>query len=99
MIQTRAVVPTAHAERYMAQLCKHWSHKLAIEMSDRQARMVMLNGAITRLTSREEGLEVVIEAETSQDLEGVKDTVVRHLDRFAFREAPLSYPWSSAETI
>lgn len=99
MIQTKAVVPTINAERYMTQLCKHWSHKLTIEMSEEGARMVMLNGAITRLALREEGLEVSVEAETTQDLEDVKETVVSHLDRFAFREGPLAYPWSSVESV
>jgi hypothetical protein len=27
-------VPTAHASRYLQQLCKHWSHTLAVTFSE-----------------------------------------------------------------
>ena len=27
-------VPTTHASRYLQQLCKHWSHNLAVEFDE-----------------------------------------------------------------
>ncbi len=34
-----------------------------------------------------------IEASEPAQLEGMKGVVARHLDRFAFREAPLAFDW------
>ena len=39
-------------------------------------------------------LVVAVEAEDGETLERMKDVVARHLDRFAFREAPLRFDWS-----
>ena len=33
-INSTASVPTAHASRYLQQLCKHWSHNLAVEFDE-----------------------------------------------------------------
>ena len=34
-----------------------------------------------------------IDASAPGQLEGLKGAVARHLDRFAFREAPLTFDW------
>ena len=39
------------------------------------------------------GLDVQIDASSPEQLEGLKGAVARHLDRFAFREAPLTFDW------
>ena len=36
------------------------------------------------------------EASVEGQLEALKDTVARHLDRFAFRDAPLAFDWRDA---
>ncbi|WP_209878222.1 DUF2218 domain-containing protein [Azospirillum soli] len=33
------------------------------------------------------------EASAEEQREGLKDAIVRHLNRFAFREAPLRFDW------
>ena len=33
MPASQATVPTASASRYLQQLCKHWSHKFAVEFT------------------------------------------------------------------
>ena len=38
-------------------------------------------------------LEVRIDASAPGQLEGLQGAVARHLDRFAFREAPLKFDW------
>jgi hypothetical protein len=40
-----------------------------------------------------DALQVRIDASSPAQLEGLKGAVARHLDRFAFREAPLSFDW------
>ncbi len=61
-LSSTALVPTKSASRYLQQLCKHWSHNLAVSF-------------------------------TPEQLEGLKGAVASHLDRFAFREAPLAFNW------
>ena len=38
-------------------------------------------------------LSVRIDASSDDQLEALKGAVARHLDRFAFREAPLTFDW------
>ncbi|GLK80334.1 DUF2218 domain-containing protein [Methylopila turkensis] len=92
-----ASVPTANGARYVAQLCKHWSHKLEVEQNGDAARIVLLNDAVVTLAARPEALDLAIEAASPEDLELAKDVLVRHLDRFAFREAPLAYGWRGVD--
>jgi hypothetical protein len=43
-----------------------------------------------------ETLECRIEASIDAQRDGLKGALARHLDRFAFREAPLTYDWVDA---
>jgi hypothetical protein len=45
------------------------------------------------MTAEPDVLVCRIDASEPGQLEGLKGDVARHLDRFAFREAPLSFPW------
>jgi hypothetical protein len=49
-------------------------------------------GVVT-MTARPDALECRILASAPGQLEGLKGAVARHLDRFAFREAPLRFDW------
>ena len=95
-------VPTAHASRYLQQLCKHWSHNLAVTFDEtvgtvifpRNARGADWPGDATlTFEAREDGLDCRLVASADGQLEALKGAVARHLDRFAFREAPLAFAW------
>ncbi len=45
------------------------------------------------LNARDDALECRLETSADAQLEALKGTVARHLDRFAFREAPLAFDW------
>lgn len=92
----RASAPTANAAKYVQQLCKHWSHKLEVELSERRG-VVRFPGALVTLEAGAEALEVTIEGEKSEEVERLKGVVASHLDRFAFREAPLRFDWTGPE--
>lgn len=98
-------VPTAHASRYLQQLCKHWAHNLAVEFNEtdgkvtfpRNARGADWPGDATlTLHAQDDALECRLETSASGQLVALKDAVARHLDRFAFREAPLTFDWQEA---
>ena len=97
-----ASVPTAHASKYLRQLCKHWEHNLAVEFDDSQGTIVFPRdarggnwageGTITMM-AHEDRLDCRIDASEAGQLEALKGALARHLDRFAFREAPLEFSW------
>jgi hypothetical protein len=104
-ITATAQVPTAHASRYLQQLCKHWQHNLTVVFNadhgtiafPRDARGADWPGdALVTLTAAPETLGVRIDASVDGQLDALKGAVARHLDRFAFREAPLAFPWEPA---
>ena len=100
-----ARVPTANGSRYLQQLCKHWSHNLEVEFTPdkgkvvfpRNARGANWSGDATLLLeAHADALECRLEASAEGQLEALKGAVASHLDRFAFREAPLAFDWRDA---
>lgn len=94
-VETHASVATGSASRYLQQLCKHWSHKFAVAFDATAGSVPFGNGGELRMTATADALLVSVtapDAETAVRLQGV---VAEHLDRFAFREAPLGFDWSA----
>ena len=102
MITATANVPTASASRYLQQLCKHWQHNLAVEFTPEHGTVTFPRDArgatwaadgVATLDAGESALAVRIDASSPEHLEVLKGVVASHLDRFAFREAPLTFDW------
>jgi len=93
-ISSTGRIETASASRYLQQLCKHWAHKFDVTFDESQGTVPFPNGAIARLSADPEGLTIAIDAPDPEALERMKTVVVEHLDRFAFREAPLAANWN-----
>jgi hypothetical protein len=93
MTTTAARVRTLHGARYIRQLCKHWAHKLEVEQVGDEGIVRFERGTAT-MTASGDDLTVTIDAEDDATAGQLKDVVARHLDRFAFREAPLPFQWS-----
>lgn len=101
-VTAEARVPTAQGSRYLQQVCKHWAHNLAVEFTPERSTVVFpkdargtewAGDALVTFTAEPEALVVRIEASEPGQLDGLKGAVARHLDRFAFREAPLAFAW------
>ncbi|MEA3048838.1 MAG: uncharacterized protein QOG84_674 [Sphingomonadales bacterium] len=97
-----ATVPTANGSRYLQQLCKHWAHNLAVEYDAQEGRVTFPKDArgadwpgdaLVTMTARDDALLCRIDASAPAQIEALKGAVARHLDRFAFREAPLTFDW------
>ena len=102
MESATASVPTSSGSKYLQQLCKHWSHNLTVEFTPdhgtvifpRDARGADHPGdALVTFDAGADALQIRIDASSPAQLEGLKGAVARHLDRFAFREAPLPFDW------
>ena len=95
MTKAIAVVPTENGWKYLQQLCKHWSHKLDVELGEKSG-IVRFSEAVATMSADDQALTVEIEAASDDVLERMKGVVSSHLDRFAFREAPLPFEWKAA---
>ena len=88
-----ARVPTASASRYLQQLARHWSHKLPVAFSPEEATIDFPNGAKLAMRADSETLDCVLSVPADGDAARMRQVVAEHLDRFAFREAPLTFDW------
>ena len=95
MTTSIATVPTEHASRYLQQLCKHWSHKFAVTFDEAHGEIPLPLGSAV-LDAGAETLTVTCTVPDRGDLTRLQQVVADHLDRFAFREAPLPFDWQAA---
>lgn len=90
--------PCEKPARYVQQLVKHWSHKMAAswepgEEEGGTAEFPFADDETARMDVSADGIVITLttpDHERNVELRGV---IERHLDRFAFREAPLSFDW------
>jgi hypothetical protein len=95
MIVSRTRIPTALPGRYLGQLCKHFAHKLPVSYDDTSGRIEFATG-VCELAAEGDILVVQATSPDAEQLARLQDVVIRHLERFAFRET-LSVSWSPAE--
>lgn len=88
-------VATTNGGKYVRQLCKHWSHKLETEI-DGDVGKVTFPSAVATMVADDTGITIDITGKEREEVEQLTDVVARHIDRFAFREGPLSYDWQWA---
>ncbi|ODP38278.1 DUF2218 domain-containing protein [Sphingomonas turrisvirgatae] len=102
MVSATGFARTDKASRYLQQLCKHWEHNLKVEFTADRGTIVFPKDArgadwpadaLVTLDARPDGMAIRIDASADGQLDGLKGAVERHIDRFAFREAPLTYEW------
>ena len=86
---------TPNARKYLVQLAKHFAHKIEVEASESEARLLFPAGPI-RLTADDAVLAAEVEAADAEGIERLKDVLWRHLERFAFREPELRATWTDA---
>ncbi|WP_395333553.1 DUF2218 domain-containing protein [Novosphingobium sp. BL-8H] len=92
-----AQVATPNGAKYVLQLCKHWSHKLETKVEG-STGTVTFPTAVATMAADDVGIAIAITGEDRENVEQLTDVVARHIDRFAFREAPLVYDWQWQET-
>lgn len=80
-------VATAHAPKYIAQLCKHFRHKVPAEYDEGSGHVDFQPG--TCVLKAEEGVLVMrCETEDEKNVGRLKFILEDHLKRFAWREEP-----------
>ena len=96
MTIARGRAETASGSKYLQQLCKHWGHKFDVEFSETKGQ-VRFPSAVATMEASADALFVTIETDDEESVARLKDVVANHLDRFAFREAPLPFEWSATK--
>jgi hypothetical protein len=86
-LSSEARVPTLVPRRYLAQLCKHFQHRLPVTLAEEHGRIEFPAGACV-LEAEPEMLAMRVTAADEAALAGLEDVVARHLIRFAFRDQP-----------
>ena len=96
MPASQATVPTPSASRYLQQLCKHWSHKFAVEFTPERGTIPFDETRRCLLDASADKLALRIEAADTATLERMQGVVIEHLKRFAFREDLGNVQWTRA---
>jgi uncharacterized protein len=105
MFTATARIPTAHASKYLQQVCKHWEHNLPVTFDKVRGQITFAKDArgadwpadaIVTLEAGDDVLVCTINASATGQRDGLKGALERHIDRFAFREVPLAYNWADA---
>ena len=91
MTSSNAEIVTPRASRYLQQLCKHFAHKLPVAFDAAGGKIGFAIGDCD-LSADEKRLQIALSSPDEGQLAQLKDVVVRHLERFAFREE-LAIAW------
>ncbi len=94
MVQSQAVVTTDSASRYLQQVCKHWSHKFAVEFTPQHGTIPFSEDRRCEFEAVDSTLTMRIQAADEATLERTQNVVVDHLKRFAFREDLGEIAWT-----
>jgi hypothetical protein len=84
-MQSSTDISTTSGQRYLVQLCKHFSHRLPASWDDGGGCIEFPFGTCN-LKAGPDALSVGVEAASEADLDRMEHVVLSHLQRFAFRE-------------
>ena len=90
---SRAEIETTSAERLINRLCKHWAHKLEVEHSEQDAKIVFASGTCL-MHAEPDRLLVSIETLEEEHLDQLEGVVESHLVRMA-KDEPLEIVWEN----
>lgn len=84
-LSSNTALSTPKADGYVAQLAKHFGHKINVEQ---QADAAVFHFSAGTAWTQAEGdqLRLSVEADTLEQLQEVEEIFSSHLERFAFRE-------------
>jgi hypothetical protein len=97
MPASQANIATASASRYLQQLCKHWSHKFAVEFTPEHGTIPFDDTRRCKLDASPDRLALRIEAADDAAVERMQGVVIEHLKRFAFREELGDVRWERTQ--
>jgi hypothetical protein len=97
MFITHAHFPTAHASKYLGQLCKHFGHKVEVSYDAMIGRAALPPGP-AELFADAQGLTIRLTADDAQGLIHARFIIDSHLVTFAHREGFTGLTWTIEAT-
>jgi uncharacterized protein len=94
MMETIARLHTEHGEKYIAQLCRHFAHKVDVLHSDNRGECRFVCGTAV-MEAHEGAMRIRVTAPDESQLKETQDVVESHLLRFAFREELQPLTWET----
>lgn len=88
---SRIRIKTEKASRYLQQVCKHFAHKIPVTHTPVKGAVEIQFGKF-EFAVAEGHLTMIVTARDKESLEKVQMVIIKHLDRFAFKEI-LEYEW------
>lgn len=92
-VTTTGFAPCEKGDRYLKQLVSHWQHKMPASYEDSSAAFEFPDGTKVAMQAEATGITITLTAANSQIGAQKRGVIERHIDRFAFREAPLNFTW------
>lgn len=94
MMETITRLHTEHAEKYIAQLCRHFAHKVDVLHSDNRGECRFVCG--TAVMEADEGaMHITVTSPDETQLKETQEVIESHLLRFAFREELRPLTWET----
>jgi len=94
-MRSSSTILTECSHRYMAQLCKHFAHRVPATLGERESQIAFENGQV-HLRASPATLMIRVEAGEPEGLGRLETVVESHLKRFALREPELAVEWRRA---
>ena len=94
-MRSSSTIVTEASHRYMAQLCKHFAHRVPATLGERESQITFEQGQV-HLRASPATLMIRVEAAGPVGLGRLETVVASHLKRFAFREPDLAVEWRRA---
>ncbi len=92
MFVTTARLVTPNAAKYIAQLCKHFAHKVPVEWDESRGRAELPSG-LAEMTAEADALTVRITAADAKAMISARFAIDSHLVTFAYREDFTGFSW------
>lgn len=83
---------TEHAAKYVAQLCKHFAHKVTASYQDNQGKADLPSGP-AELIAHPDRLEVIMQLNSPDQADLARHIIDSHMVRFAHREDFQQMQW------
>ncbi len=88
---------TAHAAKYLRQLCKHFAHKITVSLDEDQPDApkaeIRFEFGTAQLSADAEVFTALVTASDDANLTKMRFVIDKHLKQFAFREEFTTLDW------
>ncbi len=85
MPNSKVIITTDHASKYLKQMCKHFAHKVDVDFDDFNAAVAFPPGPC-QMTASETELVISCQSESEKGVAVIQSIIDQHIVKFAWRE-------------